>query len=97
MIDKFNIADNISTLTYYTDYYDKTISEKVCTSLKCLDVTYISASGPEENKTKRPCYIHYKHVIIVETKNKDILEELFILTTPIKYIISQREGQDRAS
>lgn len=96
MKHSLSISDNVSTFTYRTDYFDR-IFEKICISLKLLNMEYKCSLKPEVNPTKIPCYIRYSYTIVVNRKDEDVLKELFILTAPkIQYSISQREGKVRA-
>jgi hypothetical protein len=96
MRHKISIADDVSTLSYSTNYFDK-VFKGICITLKLLNVEYKCAFKPEVNPTKIPCYIRYRFSFVVRTQDEDVLKELFMLSAPrIQYSISQRRGKIRA-
>jgi hypothetical protein len=97
MKNNITINSDVSIFTFYSDYFNRNILKSIRTSLKLLNIDNKCGSKPEVNPTRKPCYIFYEYIIIVETKNEEVLKDLFVLTDPkIQYLISQRRGKIRA-
>lgn len=93
MKHNISITDNVSTLSYSTDYFNK-IFKGICITLKLLNIEYKCAFKPEMNPTRIPYYIYYRFSFVVKTEDEDVLKELFMLSAPrIQYNITRRRGK----
>lgn len=97
MKHKISINDDVTTFTFYSDYFNKSILKDFKIVLNFLNIENKRSFKPKVNPTRKPCYIFYKYSIVVETKNEEVLKDLFMYYPKIRYATSQRKGRNAQS